>query len=66
VAFNEISLLMEFYWLELYGYKRFFRLNLETGMGKLAQKMKTRKLGRVPGWNLGTLGCPGVEFWRWS
>ena len=31
--FNEISLLMEFYWLELYKYKK-NRLNLETGMEK--------------------------------
>ena len=56
------------YWLELYEYKRFFKLNLETGMGKSTRKTKTPKLGGVPGWILGTLGwpigCPGVEFWR--
>jgi hypothetical protein len=34
VVFNKISLLTGFYWLELYEYKRVFRLNLETGMGK--------------------------------
>jgi hypothetical protein len=34
VVFNEISLLTGFYWLELCKYKRYFRLNLETGMGK--------------------------------
>jgi len=33
VVFNKISL-TGFYWLELYNYKRFFRLNLETGMEK--------------------------------
>jgi hypothetical protein len=30
MVFNEISLLMVFYWSELYEYK--IRLNLETGM----------------------------------
>jgi hypothetical protein len=33
-VFNEISLLTRFYWLEIYKYKRFFRLNLDTGMEK--------------------------------
>jgi hypothetical protein len=42
VVFNEISLLTGFYWLELYEYKRFFRLNLETGMGK--NRHEKRKL----------------------
>jgi len=36
VVFNEISLLTGFYWLELYEYKRFFRLNLDTDMEKIS------------------------------
>jgi hypothetical protein len=55
VVFNKISL-TGFYWLELYGYERFFRLNLETGMGKIGMENETCKLGGVPGWILGTLG----------
>jgi hypothetical protein len=39
---------MGFYWLELNKYKIW--LKLETGMEiKLTWKMKTRKIGRVPG-----------------
>jgi hypothetical protein len=54
-VFNEIWLLTGFCWLDLYEYKRFIRLHLEAGMGKLARKTKTRKLGGVLGWILGAL-----------